>query len=46
MENDIDKIRSIINAAAKRYEVQGGDIRFLGVEGGTVKIAPGGFCWR
>jgi hypothetical protein len=46
LENDIEQIRRIINAVAKRYQVQGGDIRFVGVDGGTVKIAPSGFCWR
>jgi hypothetical protein len=46
LENDIEKIRSIISAVAEKYQAQGGDIRFVGVEGGTVKIAPGGFCWR
>ena len=46
LENDIEQIRRIINAVAKRYQVKGGAIRIVGVEGGTVKIAPGGFCWR
>ncbi len=46
MENDIEQIRKIINAVAKQYHVKGGDIRFAGVEGGIVKIAPSGFCWR
>jgi Fe-S cluster biogenesis protein NfuA len=46
MENDIEQIRRIIHAAAKQYQARGGDIRFVGIEGGIVKIAPGGFCWR
>ena len=46
LDNDIEQIKSIINAVAMQYQAQGGDIRFAGVEGGVVKIAPGGFCWR
>jgi hypothetical protein len=46
LENDIEQMRRIIDAVARRYHVKGGDIRFVGVEGGTVKIAPVGFCWR
>ncbi|HTP05906.1 MAG TPA: hypothetical protein VMM54_12215 [Nitrospirota bacterium] len=46
LDNDIEQIRSIINAVAVRYQAQGGDIRFAGVEGGVVKIVPTGFCWR
>jgi hypothetical protein len=46
LENDIEQIRRIINAVAKQYHVKDGDIRFVGVEGGIVKISPSGFCWR
>jgi hypothetical protein len=46
LDKDIEQITRIINAAAARYQAQGGDIRFAGVEGGIVKIAPSGFCWR
>jgi Fe-S cluster biogenesis protein NfuA len=46
LDNDIEQIRSIINAVAMQYQAKGGDIRFVGVEGGVVKIAPSGFCWR
>jgi len=46
LDNDIEQIRSIVNEVAARYQAQGGDIRFAGVEGGVVKIAPSGFCWR
>jgi len=46
LENDIEKIRGMINELATQYRGKGGDIRFAGVEGGIVKIAPSGFCWR
>ena len=43
---DIKKIRSIIENKAERFKSRAGDVIFAGVEGGTVKIAPTGFCWR
>jgi len=45
-ENDIRQIKAIIAAAGERYQGKGGDVQFAGIEGGTVKIAPAGFCWR
>ena len=46
MENDIEQIRSIIEAMDQRYQLKGGALRLAGIEGGTVKIEPSGFCWR
>ncbi len=45
-EKDIDKIRTIIAAKAERFRSRMGDVTLTGIEGGTVKIAPSGFCWR
>ncbi len=46
MEQDIAKIKEIIDELGQRYQARAGDVRFAGVEGGTVKITPSGFCWR
>ncbi len=48
MENqaDIVRIREIIEAASLRYQAKDGAVTFAGVENGTVKVAPAGFCWR
>ena len=43
---DIDQIKAIIAEKSQRYQSKMGDVAFAGVEGGTVKIAPSGFCWR
>ena len=45
-DQDIEKIRTIIASRAERFRSRMGDVTFAGVEGGTVKIAPSGFCWR
>jgi len=46
MDQDIEKIRTIIAEKSRRYQSKMGDVTLAGVEGGTVKIAPTGFCWR
>lgn len=46
MERDIEKIKIIIEEKNQRFQNRGGEVRFAGTEGGTVKIAPAGFCWR
>jgi hypothetical protein len=46
VEKDIEQIRSMIDALSQRYQGKGGDVRFAGIEGGTIKVAPTGFCWR
>jgi hypothetical protein len=43
---DIDQIKAIIAEKSKRYQSKMGEVAFAGIEGGTVKIAPSGFCWR
>jgi len=43
---DIEKIKMIIAEKGKRYESKMGAVAFAGIEGGTIKIAPSGFCWR
>lgn len=45
-QQDIDTIKAIIANKAERFKSRTGDVIFAGVEGGTVKIAPTGFCWR
>ena len=45
-QKDIDTIKAIIANKAERYTSRAGDVIFAGVEGGTVKISPTGFCWR
>lgn len=45
-QRDIEQIREIVEAVGKRYQGKGGDVRFAGIEGGTVKVAPAGFCWQ
>ncbi len=44
--NDIEEIREIIAQKAERFRSRMGDVVLAGVEDGTVKIAPTGFCWR
>jgi len=46
MEQDIEKIKAIIAEKSKRYQQKTGEVTFAGIEGGTVKIVPSGFCWR
>lgn len=48
MQNqDIEQIKSIIDAMNQRYRAKGGAVNFAGIESGkTVKIAPAGYCWR
>ena len=43
---DVEQIKAIIEKKAERFKSRTGDVIFAGVEGGTVKIAPTGFCWR
>jgi hypothetical protein len=46
VDQDIEKIREIIAKKAERFRSRMGNVTLAGVEGGTVKIAPEGFCWR
>jgi len=45
-QHDIEQIRAIIANKAERFKSKAGDVILADVEGGTVKIAPAGFCWR
>ena len=46
MDQDIEQIKAVIAEKNRRFENRGGEVTFAGIEGGTVKIAPAGFCWR
>lgn len=46
LEQDIEKIKVIIEERNQRFASKGGNVQLAGVEGGMVKIAPSGFCWR
>jgi hypothetical protein len=45
-EQDSETIRAIVEQKAQRFRPRGGAVAFAGLDGGTVKIAPSGFCWR
>jgi hypothetical protein len=46
VDQDMERIREIIAKKAERLRSRMGDVTLAGVEGGTVKISPAGFCWR
>lgn len=45
-DQDIEMIKTLIAEKSRRFENRGGEVSFAGIEGGTVKIAPDGYCWR
>jgi hypothetical protein len=45
-QQDIEQIKAIIANKAERFRSKAGDVTFAGIECGTVKITPVGFCWR
>lgn len=45
-DKDVEKIKTIIEERNKRFASKGGSVQLAGVDGGTVRIAPAGFCWR
>jgi hypothetical protein len=45
-EHDIERIKEHIARKAERFRSRMGDVTFAGIEEGTVKISPSGFCWR
>jgi Fe-S cluster biogenesis protein NfuA len=45
-KQDIERIKVIIEEKNARYQRRGGEVRLAGVEDGTVRIAPAGFCWN
>lgn len=46
MESDIERIKMIVSEMSRRCRTKDGEVKVAGVDGGTVKIAPAGFCWR
>ncbi len=45
-EQDIQRIRDIIEDVSRRYQAKDGAVTFAGIDGGTVTVSPAGFCWR
>ncbi len=45
-DRDIERIKGIVEEMNRRYQAKDGAVAFAGIDGGTVKIAPAGFCWR
>jgi hypothetical protein len=45
-DQDIARIKEIVEDLSRRYQAKDGAITFAGIDGGTVKVAPAGFCWR
>lgn len=45
-DQDIEKIKEIIARKAERFRSRMGDVILVGIEQGTVKISPTGYCWR
>jgi Fe-S cluster biogenesis protein NfuA len=46
IEEDIEKIKRIIEEVKPHYVSFGGDIEFVDVNGQDVRIRPTGYCWR
>ncbi len=46
IEDDIEKIKRIIEEIKPKYTMYGGDIEFVDVREGEVGIRPTGYCWR
>jgi hypothetical protein len=46
LESDIEQIKAIILEVSQRYRTKDGEVTLAGIDGGIVKIAPAGFCWR
>jgi len=45
-QREIDRIKAMLEEQNHRYASRGGSVVLHGIEGGTVKIAPAGFCWK
>ncbi len=43
---ELEQIKTIIAEKGRAYLNKGGNVQLAGIDGGTVKIAPTGFCWR
>jgi len=46
VDRDIEQIKDMIEERNQQYASRGGSVVLAGIEDGTVKIAPAGFCWR
>ncbi len=46
LEQDIERIKEIIEKEKSKFTVFGGDVEFLDVKDGKVRIRPTGFCYR
>ncbi|NJD56049.1 MAG: hypothetical protein FIA94_06550 [Nitrospirae bacterium] len=46
IEEDIEKIKQIINDLKPRFTNLGGDIEFVDIKEQDVRIRPTGYCWR
>lgn len=46
IENDIEKIKRIIDEIKPRYSEHGGDIEFVDILDNKVRIRPTGYCYR
>jgi hypothetical protein len=46
LDQEIEQIKTIVAEMSRQYRAKDGEVTFAGVDGGTVKIAPAGFCWR
>jgi Fe-S cluster biogenesis protein NfuA len=46
IEEDIEKIKRIIEEVKPQYVSFGGDIEFVDVKDHDVRIRPTGYCWR
>ncbi len=46
IEEDIEKIKRIIEELKPKYTAFGGDIQFVDIKGKDVRIKPTGYCYR
>jgi len=46
IEEDIQKIKQIIEELKPNYTTLGGNIEFVDVKDQDVRIRPTGYCWR
>lgn len=46
IEEDIEKIKKIIEEIKPKYTVYGGDVEFVDIVDKTVRIRPTGYCYR
>ena len=46
IEQDIEKIKQIIDELKPQFTTFGGDIEFVDIKEQDVRIRPTGYCWR